>query len=130
MASGKPPAESLPLVLCVDDEPPILAALSRLLRHEPVQVVTTDDPEVALERIRTGTVRLILCDYRMRVMSGTSLLQVVKALSPSTVRILLTGYPEDARIRAAAEKGLMRLCTKPWDDEELRRIVREGICPS
>jgi CheY-like chemotaxis protein len=121
------PARSLPLVLCVDDEPPILAALGRLLRHEPVQVVTTGDPEAALERIRTGTVKLVLCDYRMRVMSGTSLLQVVQALSPSTVRIMLTGYPEDARIRAAAEKGLMRLCTKPWDDDELRRIIRDAI---
>ena len=121
------PGESLPIVLCVDDEPPILAALARVLRREPVQVVTTVDPDEALERVRAGNVRLILCDYRMRVMSGTSLLQVVQALSPSTVRILLTGYPEDARIRAEAEKGLMRVCTKPWHDDELRQLVREGV---
>lgn len=120
-------ADSLPIVLCVDDEPPILSALARLLRREPVQVITTGDPDEALDHIRSKTVRLVVCDYRMRVLSGTSLLQLVKALSPSTVRILLTGYPEDGPIRSAEERGLLRLCTKPWDDDELRRIIREAV---
>jgi CheY-like chemotaxis protein len=116
-----------PVVLCVDDERPVLAALTRALRREPYELVTTEDPEEALERIRSGSVRLILADYRMRVMSGTSLLQMVKASSPSTIRIMLTGYPEDAWIRAAADNGLMRVCTKPWDDDELKRLIREQI---
>lgn len=122
---GMSPAK--PVVLCVDDERPVLAALTRALRREPYELVTTEDPEEALERIRGGSVSVILADYRMRVMSGTSLLQMVKASSPSTVRILLTGYPQDAWIRAAADNGLMRVATKPWDDNELKRLIREQI---
>src|SRR5437868_13772349 len=64
-----------PVVLCVDDERPVLAALTRALRREPYELVTTEDPEEALERIRSGAVSVILADYRMRVMGGTSLLQ-------------------------------------------------------
>lgn len=116
-----------PLVLCIDDEKPILSALARLLRREPYDVVTTDDPEEALDRIRTGDVSLVVADYRMPGISGTSLLQVAKAASPSTVRIMLTGYPTDGWIRAAEENGLMRVCTKPWDDVELRQIIREEL---
>ena len=58
---------------------------------------------------------------------GTSLLQVAKAASPSTIRIMLTGYPSDGWLRAAEENGLMRVCTKPWDDGELRQIIREEL---
>lgn len=119
--------EPRPMVLCVDDEKPILAALTRLLRFEPYDLVTTDDPEEALDRIRTQPVSLVLCDYRMPVISGTSLLQMIKAHSPGTVRVMLTGYPQDGWIRAAEENGLMRVCTKPWDDAELRRMIREEI---
>ena len=116
-----------PLVLCIDDEKAILSALARLLRREPYDLVTTDDPEVALDHIRAGDVSLVVADYRMPGISGTSLLQVAKASSPTTVRIMLTGYPQDSLIRAAAENGLMRVCTKPWDDVELRRIIREEL---
>jgi len=116
-----------PVVLCVDDEKPILSALTRLLHREPYDLVTTDDPEEALDRIRLGGVSLVLADYRMPGMSGTSFLQVIKAASPSTVRIMLTGYPRDAWIRAAEENGLMRVCTKPWDDADLKQLIRDEL---
>jgi len=116
-----------PLVLCVDDEPPILAALARLLRNEPYDLVTTHDPDVALDRIRAGDVDLVMADYRMPAISGTSLLQVAKAASPSTIRIMLTGYPQDTWIRSAEDNGLMRVCTKPWDDAELKQIIRDEL---
>jgi len=132
VASEEVPTEAVPggrqpVVLCVDDERPILAALARALRREPYRVVLTDSPEEALDWIRSDSVRLILADYRMAVMSGTSLLQMVKAASPSTIRIMLTGYPEDSWIRAAAENGLMQVWSKPWDDDQLRTMLREQI---
>jgi len=116
-----------PVVLCVDDEPPILAALTRLLQREPYELVTTDDPEKALARVRSGDVSLVVADYRMPGISGTSLLQVIKAALPSTIRIMLTGYPRDGWIRAAEENGLMRVCTKPWDDAELKQLIRDEL---
>jgi len=116
-----------PVVLCIDDEKPILSALTRLLGREPYELVTTDNPEEALDRIRTGGVSLVVADYRMPGMSGTSLLQVIKAASPSTGRIMLTGYPRDAWIQAAEENGLMRVCTKPWDDAELKQLIRKQL---
>jgi CheY-like chemotaxis protein len=116
-----------PIVLCIDDEKPILSALARLLRREPYDVVTTDNPDEALDRIRAGDVSLIVADYRMPQISGTSLLQMAKAASPATVRIMLTGYPSDGWLRAAEENGLMRVCAKPWDDLELRQMIREEL---
>jgi len=113
-----------PLVVCVDDEPQVLASLSRLLRREPYRLRTTTDPDEAIEWIRSESVALLVADYRMPRMSGTTLLQITKASSPGTARLMLTGYPGETLIIAAGEAGLMHLVGKPWDDEALKGQIR------
>jgi DNA-binding NtrC family response regulator len=123
-----------PQVVCVDDEPQILSALARLLRTEPVDVRTTTDPEEALDWVRGGEVALLVADYRMPRMSGTTLLQLAKASSPRTRRILLTGYPGESMVIAAGAAGLMDLVGKPWNDEALKRMIlaraSDGLAPA
>ncbi|HVR87643.1 MAG TPA: response regulator [Planctomycetota bacterium] len=118
------PGSGRPLVICVDDEPQVLGALSRLLRREPYEFRTTTDPEEALEWIRTLEVALLVADYRMPGMSGTTLLQIAKATSPRTARMMLTGYPGESLVIAAGEAGLMHLIGKPWDDQRLKAQIR------
>jgi len=118
------PAARLPLVVCVDDEPQVLGALSRLLRREPYEFRTTSDPEEALEWVRTLDVALIVVDYRMPAMSGTTILQIAKATSPRTARMMLTGYPGETLVIAAGEAGLMHMVGKPWDDRSLKTKIR------
>jgi DNA-binding NtrC family response regulator len=123
-----PAAErAAPLVVGVDDEPQVLASLTRLLREEPFDFRTTTDPEDALAWIRTERVALVIADYRMPGMSGTTLLQLAKSTSPRTRRILLTGYPGEAIVIRTGEAGLMDLVGKPWDDERLKRMIRGRI---
>jgi CheY-like chemotaxis protein len=118
---------SQPLVVCVDDEPQVLGALSRLLRREPYEFWTTTDPEEALDWIRSREVALLVVDYRMPGMSGTTLLQIAKASSPRTARMMLTGYPGESLVIAAGEAGLMHLVGKPWDDLALKAEIRRLV---
>jgi len=122
-------APGKPLVVLVDDEPPILSSLARLLRAEPYELRTTTDPEEALEWVRTGEVALLVADYRMPQMSGTTLLQLAKSCSPATARMMLTGYPGETLVIAVKEAGLMHLVGKPWDDEALKRKIRDLLGP-
>lgn len=116
------------LVVCVDDDLAVLSALKRLLRSEPYEFFTTADPEEAMRVVRTREVSLIIADYRMPEMSGTGLLQIVKEDSPTTVRLLLTGYPRATWVLRAEEKNLMHLvCGKPWDNEELKRTILKRL---
>jgi CheY-like chemotaxis protein len=113
-----------PIVVCVDDELPILSAIARLARRESYELRTTTDPEQALDWVRTEKVALVIADYRMPRMSGTTLLQLTKACSPGTARMLLTGYAGESIVIAAAEAGLLNILAKPWDDEALRERIR------
>jgi DNA-binding NtrC family response regulator len=117
------------LVVCVDDEPEILRALARMVRQEPYEFRTTTDPEEALDWVRSGEVDVLISDYRMPTMSGTTLLQLVKAYSPQTARMMLTGYPGEMMVTASGGAGLMDLVGKPWNDESLRIKIRSLMGP-
>jgi DNA-binding NtrC family response regulator len=116
-----------PIVVCVDDEPQILNALARLARREDYELRTTTDPEEALDWVRTENIALVIADYRMPLMSGTTLLQLTKACSPATARMMLTGYAGESMVLAAAGAGLMNVVGKPWDDEALRGKIRSVL---
>jgi response regulator RpfG family c-di-GMP phosphodiesterase len=111
-------------VLIVDDEPPVLAALRRVLDREPYDIVTTDRPNLALEWMGRKSVSLAISDQLMPEMNGGDFLEEVSRQSPLTARLLLTAYPERVRRIPMVQQGLLQVMTKPWDDFELKRTIR------
>ncbi|MBI2932156.1 MAG: response regulator [Planctomycetes bacterium] len=109
------------VVVVVDDDPRVLAALQRLLQREPYEIVALETPGEVLECVEERQVSLIIADQRMPEMTGTDLLRAVGDLSPETARIMLTGYPECVPLEGEAYQ---RLFVKPWDGEQLKRTIR------
>lgn len=118
-------------MLIVDDEPAVLAALSRALRrHFPdgLRVDTCDDPMAALERVRDGTYDIVMSDLRMPALDGLSFLTLVSAVSPRSLRLMLTATTDfDSAQRAVNESGVFRYLTKPWTEEALRSHVAAAL---
>lgn len=113
-------------LLIVDDEEQILKMLARLFRSE-FRVVTANGGKEGLEKFDEERPELILSDQRMAGMTGIEMLKVMSEREPGTVRILITGYSDiDAVIEAVNHKLLDRYVTKPWDNDELMEIVKEG----
>lgn len=115
-------------VLLVDDEPNILASLLRELRGAHQHILSATDGVNAINMMANNKVDLIICDANMPGMSGADLLAVVQQRWPDTVRILLTGYPEHSNtIRAINEGRIYRYLTKPWNSDQLRITVNQGL---
>lgn len=113
-------------ILCVDDEPNILRALSWLLRKE-FTVVTALSAREGLDLIRNGDFDVVISDQRMPEMSGVDFLNQVRTLAPRAMRILLTGYSDlQAVLRSVNESEIFRFVTKPWDVNELPEIVAQA----
>jgi DNA-binding NtrC family response regulator len=119
------PRRENPVMLCVDDEPSVLRSLERLFRKEPVEVLTTMQPEVALRWVEDHDVRMLVTDQRMPGMSGTKLIEEVMCRSPRTVCVILTAYPLDTAVLPDFLRDTYVLITKPWDGEELTSKVRQ-----
>jgi CheY-like chemotaxis protein len=79
----------LPRILCVDDEPAVLAMLERALGSQ-FEVVTEDDPVAALALVEHGRFSVIMSDLRMPSMAGTIFLEQVKRLAPTSTRLAFT----------------------------------------
>ena len=115
-------------VLFVDDEVNILKALQRLLRNEPIDVLTASNPSEAFELIDRVGPQVIVSDQRMPEMSGVDFLSAVRNQHGDVVRMMLTGYTDMTIAVEAINKGeIYRLITKPWNDEELKATLRQAF---
>jgi thioredoxin reductase (NADPH) len=104
-----------PVIVAVDDEPAVLAAVARDLRRgfgERFQVLRASSGQEALEalsdaRTRGLQVALLVADQRMPGMSGTEYLIKAREIAPEAKRVLLTAYADtEAAISAINEVAL------------------------
>lgn len=115
-------------VLCVDDERGILSSLRRLLRPEGYVVHMAEGGDEALALLEHTSVDLVISDMRMPGMDGAEFLARVRSRWPASIRMLLTGYADLGSTIDAINRGeIHRFISKPWDDEQLLRIVRDGL---
>ena len=115
-------------VLFVDDEPALLQCFVRALRGEPYGVLTAKSPKEALAIMETESVDVVVSDERMPGGSGSAFLTRVRELFPRVIRIMLTGDAGlDGAIRAIQDGKLYRFLSKPVDNEELLRTLRNAF---
>lgn len=117
------PWRRIAVVLCVDDDPETLQALSRCLRNEPYLLITAGAPAEALAVLGEVPVDLVIADQRMPEMSGTELLREARQRSPRTARAILTGYDTPSTICKGLESGAETFLRKPWNDVALRSTI-------
>ena len=126
--ASPPPHASSELVLCVDDDPNILAAFQRQFR-KMFQIETAIGPEEGLAAITNkGPFAAVISDLRMPGMNGIQFLASVKALAPDTVRVMLTGQADMADAIAAVNQGaIFRFLLKPSSPIILRKVIESAL---
>lgn len=112
-------------ILCVDDEYRILRSLQRNLRHEGYELHLESCPVSATRLLNELSFQVIIADQRMPKMFGTEFLKIARSAQPKAIRILLTGYSEpEYAIAAINEAAVWRYVQKPWDRDDLIKLVR------
>jgi len=124
-APPAPPAK--PRILFVDDDERILNGVRALFRQD-YEVDVANSAAGALEILARGGVHVIVSDQRMPAMTGVELLRQARAVSPNTVRLLLTGYSDLAALVGSINEGeIFRFVHKPWENDALRKDVGEAM---
>jgi thioredoxin reductase (NADPH) len=123
-----------PVILTVDDDPQVLAAIASDLRRQyskDYRIVRAGSAAEALEALaalkQSGEpVALLLSDQRMPGLDGVSFLAQAMTIVPSAKRALLTAYADtDAAIAAINRSQVDYYLQKPWDppSEHLYPVV-------
>lgn len=116
-------------IVIVDDEDMVLTSLNAYLSLETDHTVLTfNSAAAALEHIGQHRIDLVISDYLMPEMDGISFLARVREMQPEAPRIILTGYADkENAIKGINEVGLYQYIEKPWDNDELRLVIRNAL---
>ena len=116
-------------ILLLDDEPIVTRSLVALLQVETDwHVAAFNAPREAIDALAKGPWHVVVSDYMMPEMDGLDFLSKVRKAQPSAARVLLTGYADKRNaIRSINEVGLYHYIEKPWDNDQLLLILRNGV---
>ncbi|MBU1921435.1 response regulator, partial [bacterium] len=117
-----------PRILFVDDEAQILKSIRRHFLDEPYEVLTANSGKEGLKIMEDTPAEVVVSDYRMPEMNGGEFLKRVSERWPETSRLVLSGHADLGSIITAINDGeIFKFIGKPWNDQELKIAVRDGV---
>lgn len=119
------PAVVRPLrVLLVEDKQEARQAIEAGLKKDGHRVELAVSGRDGIERFDPGAFDLVVTDYSMPEMNGYQLAQLIKALSPTTPIILLTGFGDEMKAFYEKTQTVDLVLTKPAAPAELRAAIK------
>lgn len=113
-------------VLIIDDEPDLREVLADFL-SENFECVQADSAEAGLAEIRKNKFAVVITDINLTGMSGLELIPVIKAESPQTVVMVISGQQGIDNPIQAMRTGAFDYIVKPFDLEQVEAAVRRAV---
>jgi response regulator RpfG family c-di-GMP phosphodiesterase len=115
-------------ILFVDDEPNVLSGIQRQL-HQRFEVETAASPIAGLAALQNGRdFAVVVADMGMPKMSGVEFLAKAREMAPATVRVMLTGYVNQATAVEAINQGnIFRFLNKPCSTDQLVQTLEAAV---
>ena len=111
----------------VDDQEIICELIADLLSTDGHTVTSAQHGRGALEMFGAGPFDLVITDQSMPQMNGVQLGSAIKARSPGTPVVLLTGFGEDMLAAGTLPPGIDLILSKPVSHAELRRAIFQAM---
>lgn len=115
-------------ILMVDDDRNLLDSFRRQFRKRLDLEIAASGAD-GVQAVRdAGPFAVVISDMQMPNMNGIEFLSQVRAISPNTVRIMLTGNANlDVAIGAVNDGNIFRFLNKPVETEQLFQVIADGI---
>ena len=116
-------------ILVVDDEEAVLRLALRTLERAGYRVFAAADADQALELFREhrSEIDLVLSDLVMPKVSGRELMREIRKLGSDIPFLFSSGYSDGGVHRGFVLDEGIRLLTKPYELDELKRKVRAAL---
>ncbi len=121
--------EMMKPVLIVEDEAIMRESLRDWLTDSGYQVETAEEGEEALRTIAEQDFGVAILDLRLPGKDGIEVLKEARAKRPQLKGIIITAYPSVQTAVEAMKEGAIEYLPKPFDLNELEKLVRETLGP-
>jgi two-component system, NtrC family, response regulator HydG len=114
-------------ILVIDDDRDICLLLKRFLTKHNFEVAEVYAGKKALDLINSFTPDLVMCDFRLEDMDGSTLLVKIKELLPQVPVIIMTGY-SDIKVAVEVMKlGAFDYIGKPLFPDEILMTIKKAL---
>jgi two-component system, NtrC family, response regulator HydG len=114
-------------ILIIDDDKDLCFVLKRFLSKHNFEVLDATTGRAALEILDSVQPDLILCDFRLEDMSGSSILRKIKEKNPAVPVIIITGYSNIKTAVEVMKLGAIDYVTKPLLPDEILLTIRKAL---
>lgn len=119
-------------ILVVDDNPAILTTLEICLDGVFSRILTLTKPDNVLGMLKQEQIDVILLDmnFSLGINSGQEGILWVSAIHrryPNIPIVLMTAYADVRLAVRGLKSGAADFVTKPWDNHELIRVLKDAI---
>jgi len=98
-----------------------------MLEELDYEISLASSGEEAIEILGRQTINVLCTDFQMPGMNGIELMQQAETVSPSTVGVLVTGYPDFASDCNADQHAQYLLLLKPFKPDDMVRILGQAV---
>lgn len=119
-------------LLVIDDTPAILTAIKICLAGMFSQILTLQSPDNIVATLQDNKVDAVLLDMNFSPgvnsgQDGLLWLRTINKLFPYVPVVLITAYADIQLAVRGMKDGAADFITKPWDNDELKRKLRDAI---
>ncbi len=120
-------AEGCETIMLVEDEPAILAMITRMVERLGYNVLAASSPTEALSIAaqHSGKIHLLLTDVVMPEMNGRELAEQIRTLRPEIETLFMSGYTADIIAKQGVVDEGLAFIQKPFSKKELAAKLRE-----
>lgn len=116
-----------PRLLVVEDDLAMRRMIEEVLATAGAEVVAVESSQAALDFLEAHEVAVVVTDLRMPRVGGLEVLKFAKGRDAMTQVILLTGHATVESAVEALKGGAYDYLKKPFEPEDLRRIVERAL---
>ena len=114
-------------IIIIDDDAGLGEVLEDILSQEGYQTTTVQTGEAAIKKCQMQTFDVALVDIKLPDMEGTELIELLKKITPTTLLIVMTGYPSlDSAVRSL-NLGVDNYIVKPFKSQKLLEQIKAQL---
>lgn len=117
----------MPKILCIDDDPGVLAATEEMLEDVGYEVAAVRNAEAGLAVLGRGGIDLVVTDYRLPGMSGLEFLEQIQEEGIDVPVVVVTGYATIDHAVTSIKAGAIDYLTKPVRQGQLEVVVSQAL---
>ena len=116
-----------PKILCIEDEPDLLATLHKVLRHQGYEVRSAGNGEEGLASLALEVPDLVITDLMMPDIDGMGILRHVTQAHPEVPVVLITAFATVETAINAIREGAYDYLPKPFSQDQLLVVVERAL---